>query len=111
MEPLIRGTGSSAGALARHDSHLPGTGRIGILAGGGRLPMTIAEAVTERGGSVHIVAIEGEADSCIARFPHTWVNWGQVGRMVSALAACAGRICGRSGPMWASSSACPRSCG
>jgi DUF1009 family protein len=55
------------------------------LAGGGRLPLTIAEAVLERGGSVHIVAIEGEADAGIARFPHTWVNWGQVARMVSVL--------------------------
>ncbi|HEY1246151.1 MAG TPA: UDP-2,3-diacylglucosamine diphosphatase LpxI [Hyphomicrobiaceae bacterium] len=59
--------------------------RIGILAGGGRLPLTIAESVIGRGGSVHIVAIEGEADPAIARFPHTWVNWGQVGRMVDTL--------------------------
>jgi DUF1009 family protein len=47
--------------------------------------VTIAESVIERGGRVHIVAIEGEADASIARFPHTWVNWGQVGRMVSTL--------------------------
>ncbi len=60
-------------------------GRIGILAGGGRLPLTIAESVIERGGSIHIVAIEGEADPSIARYPHTWVNWGHVGRMVSTL--------------------------
>jgi lipid-A-disaccharide synthase len=59
--------------------------RIGILAGGGRLPLTIAESVIARGGSVHIVAIEGEADASVARFPHTWVNWGQVGRMVATL--------------------------
>jgi lipid-A-disaccharide synthase len=59
--------------------------RIGILAGGGRLPLTIAESVIERGGSVHIVAIEGEADPSVGRFPHTWVNWGQVGRMVATL--------------------------
>src|SRR5262245_24542504 len=59
--------------------------RIGIPAGGGRLPLTIAESVIERGGSVHIVGIEGEAEPGIARFPHTWVNWGQVGRMVSTL--------------------------
>jgi DUF1009 family protein len=59
--------------------------RIGVLAGGGRLPLTIAERVIERGGSVHIVAIEGEADPAVAGFPHTWVNWGQVGRMVSTL--------------------------
>jgi lipid-A-disaccharide synthase len=60
-------------------------GRIGILAGGGRLPLTIAESVTGHGGSVHIVAIEGEADQAVARFPHTWVNWGHVGRMVTTL--------------------------
>ncbi len=59
--------------------------RIGILAGGGRLPLMIAESVTARGQGVHIVAIEGEADPEIARFPHTWVNWGQIGRMVATL--------------------------
>ena len=61
--------------------------RIGILAGGGRLPLMIAESVVARGGGVHIVGIEGEADPGIARFPHTWVNWGQVGRMVATLRA------------------------
>lgn len=61
--------------------------RIGILAGGGRLPLMIAESVAQRGGHVHIVAIQGEADPEIARYPHTWVNWGQVGRMVSTLRA------------------------
>ena len=59
--------------------------RIGILAGGGRLPLMIAESVTARGGTVHIVGIEGEADPGVARFPHTWVNWGQIGRMVATL--------------------------
>jgi|SoiMethySBSTD1v2_1073268.scaffolds.fasta_scaffold02901_22 DUF1009 family protein len=66
--------------------------RIGILAGGGRLPLTIAESVVARGESVHIVAIEGEADPDIARFPHTWVNWGQIGRMVATLRARADRL-------------------
>ena len=61
--------------------------RIGILAGGGRLPLMIAESVAARGESVHIVAIVGEADPDIARFPHTWVNWGQIGRMVATLRA------------------------
>jgi DUF1009 family protein len=59
--------------------------RIGILAGGGRLPAMIAESVVARGGSVHIVAIEGEADEEVARFPHTFVNWGQIDRMVATL--------------------------
>jgi len=61
--------------------------RIGILAGGGRLPLMIAESVVARGEGVHIVAIAGEADPAIARFPHTWVNWGQIGRMVATLRA------------------------
>jgi DUF1009 family protein len=61
--------------------------RVGILAGGGRLPLMIAESVAARGDGVHIVAIEGEADPEVARFPHTWVNWGQIGRMVATLRA------------------------
>jgi UDP-2,3-diacylglucosamine hydrolase len=59
--------------------------RIGILAGGGRLPLTVAESVVAQGGSVHVVAIEGEADADFSPFPHTWVGWGHVGRMVSTL--------------------------
>ncbi|HEX5998901.1 MAG TPA: UDP-2,3-diacylglucosamine diphosphatase LpxI [Hyphomicrobiaceae bacterium] len=61
--------------------------RIALLAGGGRLPLLIADGVIKRGGRVHIVGIEGEAGADIARFPHTWVNWGQVGRMISVLRA------------------------
>jgi UDP-2,3-diacylglucosamine hydrolase len=59
--------------------------RIGILAGGGRLPLMIAESALARGTHVHIVAIRGEADAEIERFPHTWVNWGQIGRMLTTL--------------------------
>jgi UDP-2,3-diacylglucosamine hydrolase len=59
--------------------------RLGILAGGGRLPLMIAESVDARGGHVHIVAIEGAADPEVARFPHTWVNLGQIGRIVATL--------------------------
>jgi DUF1009 family protein len=79
---------SSARAGTSLPSHDPQTSRgqrIGILAGGGRLPLTIAESVAARGGSAHIVAIAGEADADVARFPHTWVNWGHVGRMVATL--------------------------
>jgi len=65
--------------------------RIGILAGGGRLPLMIAESATARGARVHIVGIEGAADPAIARFPHTWVGWGQIGRMVRTLEREGGR--------------------
>lgn len=66
--------------------------RIGILAGGGRLPLMIAESVAARGDGVHIVGIEGEADPAISRFPHTWVNWGQIGRMVATLRLQGGQL-------------------
>lgn len=57
---------------------------LGVLAGGTIIPIEIAEALRARGRDVHIVALEGEADPAIARFPHTWVNWGAIGRMISA---------------------------
>jgi UDP-2,3-diacylglucosamine hydrolase len=63
----------------------PPVDRIGILAGGGQLPLLIADSVVARGGRVHIVAIDGEADQDVNRFPHTWVNWGQIERMVTTL--------------------------
>ena len=73
-------------AQARARVSMPtATPKIGILAGGGRLPLSIAESVVARGAGVHIVGIEGEADTAIARFPHTWVSWGQIGRMVDTL--------------------------
>ncbi|HUJ38326.1 MAG TPA: UDP-2,3-diacylglucosamine diphosphatase LpxI [Hyphomicrobium sp.] len=66
-------------------------GVVGILAGGGSLPREVAERVTARGGKVHIVAIEGEADAGLSSFPITWVGWGRIGAMLGALrsAGCA----------------------
>lgn len=61
-------------------------GPLGILAGGGSLPVEIANhVVNTRQRPVHLIALEGEADSTVTAFPHTWVNWGQIGRMVKAL--------------------------
>jgi DUF1009 family protein len=57
---------------------------LAILAGGGRLPLLIAESVSARGGTVHLIPIRGEAGPEVERYPHTWVNWGQVGRMIDA---------------------------
>jgi UDP-2,3-diacylglucosamine hydrolase len=34
---------------------------------------------------LHIVAIRGEADETIERFPHTWINWGEIGKLLGAL--------------------------
>jgi UDP-2,3-diacylglucosamine hydrolase len=63
----------------------PGAGAaLGILAGGSGVPCEIAEAVQRRGRAVHIVALEGEAEPEVARFPHTWVNLGGIGAMLRA---------------------------
>lgn len=65
----------------------PSTHHVAILAGGGDLPLQIADSVTRRGGQVHIVAIENEADARVEQYGHTWVNLGQAARMFSALQA------------------------
>jgi UDP-2,3-diacylglucosamine hydrolase len=60
-------------------------GPLGIIAGRGSLPAFIADAATADNVPVHIVAIQGEANPDIERFPHTWIKWGEVGKVFSAL--------------------------
>jgi UDP-2,3-diacylglucosamine hydrolase len=60
-------------------------GPLGIIAGRGPLPCVLAEAASARGLSLHIVAIRGEAREEIERFPHTWIKWGEIGKMFAAL--------------------------
>jgi DUF1009 family protein len=58
---------------------------LGILACAGSLPIEIAEAAVSAGRPVHVVGIEGFAEPGIAAYPHTLLNIGQVGRMLSSL--------------------------
>lgn len=60
-------------------------GPLGIIAGRGPLPCVVAEAAQARGLPLHIVAIRGEASDAIERFPHTWIKWGEVGKLFGAL--------------------------
>jgi DUF1009 family protein len=62
-------------------------GPLGIIAGRGSLPTFIAEAAEADDLPVHIIGIEGEADPEIERFPHTWIKWGEVGKVFTALEA------------------------
>jgi len=64
--------------------HRPSARRIGILAGGGRLPIEIAEGLKARGIEVHISAIEGEADPALAAFNPEVFNWGKIGGIVAS---------------------------
>jgi UDP-2,3-diacylglucosamine hydrolase len=61
-----------------------GCGPLGILAGGGSLPAAIATRVIATGRKVHIVGIEGEAERTITSFPHEFVNWGRIGRLLTS---------------------------
>ncbi len=59
--------------------------RIAILAGGGSLPLVLAETIRHRGGRAHIVAVRGEAGPQVQSYPHTWVTWGAVNAILAAL--------------------------
>ena len=58
--------------------------RVGIVAGGGNLPLEIARSVQGRGGFVHVVMIEGQAQGALRTFPHTDTSWAEVGKAVKA---------------------------
>ncbi len=61
------------------------TGPLGIIAGQGPLPGVLAEMAVARGVPLHIVAIRGEAYEEIERFSHTWIKWGEIGKLFAAL--------------------------
>jgi UDP-2,3-diacylglucosamine hydrolase len=65
--------------------HGNGMSPLAIIAGGGALPCAVAAAATAQSREVHIIGIRGEADASIARFSHTWVKWGEVGKLFATL--------------------------
>ncbi len=56
---------------------------LGIIAGGGDLPLAIADEARGAGKPVFVAALRGIADDEVSRLPHEWVSLGQVGRMFS----------------------------
>jgi UDP-2,3-diacylglucosamine hydrolase len=60
---------------------------LGIIAGGGDLPLAIAESVRESGRAVFILALAGNADAAVEAYPHEWVALGEVGKALKALHA------------------------
>lgn len=59
--------------------------RLGILAGGGKLPREIAESAARQNLPVKIVAIDSEADEDFTGFDVSRVNWGAIGAMIREL--------------------------
>jgi UDP-2,3-diacylglucosamine hydrolase len=52
--------------------------KLGILAGGGELPLVLIQACRERGWAFHLIALSGHADPAItADVPHDWLRLGE----------------------------------
>jgi DUF1009 family protein len=62
-----------------------GGGPRGHLAGGGGVPLQVAAEAAAAGRPVLILGIAGEAGEGIAAYPHHWVGWGEIGRVVGLL--------------------------
>lgn len=60
--------------------------RIGLVAGGGPLPFTVADALAARGITPVLFALRGVGDTRqVPRFRHHWISIGQFGRLCRLL--------------------------
>lgn len=60
--------------------------KLGIIAGGGRLPCDLIDTCVKTHRSVFVIAIEGQTDpSCVHDVPHVWVKAGQIGKVLCLL--------------------------
>ena len=59
--------------------------RIGIVAGSGALPVSVAAAAAESGRDPFVIGLAGNASPEIERFPHAYAHVGQIGRIVRTL--------------------------
>jgi hypothetical protein len=67
----------------RRDVALPADAApLGIVAGGGSMPLAIADAVSRRGRPVVMFPMRGWADPGVERHPHHWIAVGQFGRLI-----------------------------
>jgi len=60
---------------------------LGIIAGGGDLPLAIAESARETGRSVFVLALTGAADAWVETHAHEWISLGEVGKAIRVLRA------------------------
>lgn len=59
---------------------------IGLIAGGGVLPFSVAESLSARGIDPVLFALKGVSDPvAVARFRHHWISIGQLGRLAKLL--------------------------
>jgi DUF1009 family protein len=68
-------------SIAQPDEAAPDRAPIGIICGGGRIPLAVADAAHKRGRAVVAFALRGWADPEIERYRHYWIALGQLGRL------------------------------
>src|SRR3712207_846779 len=79
LPPDIAPTGE--GAVSRH-----ATNPLGLIAGGGELPIRVAAAAAAAGRPVHVILLEGFADPAdFASYPRLIARLGAGGRMLDWL--------------------------
>ena len=59
--------------------------RLGLIAGGGALPLSIAARCDAEGRPVFVVRLNGFADPHLGRYPGTDAGLGEIGKILSAL--------------------------
>ena len=70
-----------ASTLERVPASTPMSGPLGIICGGGAVPIAVAEAVARRGRQVVLFALRGWGDThAVDRYPHHWIALGQFDR-------------------------------
>lgn len=60
-------------------------GPLGIICGGGGIPVAVAEAVRAQGREIMLFPLRGFAGAEVERFPHRWIHLGAIGTLISAL--------------------------
>ena len=60
---------------------------LGIIAGGGELPLAVAESVARGGRPIFVIGLRGCADDGVAAFPHAWAGLGEIGATLKHLRA------------------------
>ncbi len=58
---------------------------LGVIAAAGSIPIAVCEAAVAQGIEVFVVALKGQANPALSRFPHRWVRLGEVGGLLGAL--------------------------
>lgn len=61
--------------------------KLGIIAGGGDLPLKLAQACRDSQRPFHVIALDGWVDDEVADFEHTRLGLGQVGGIFKVLGA------------------------